>query len=133
MRFQARSFRITLLGIACCALTCSASAQKLYKHVDEKGVVTYSDRPATVGENKIAVDNTVPNGDRSESINNNMKKAYPEKTPVPVNTQRTVGPVAQQDLPERRVIGYTGVIIKRGEKKPSATHPPTAHPPAAHH
>jgi hypothetical protein len=81
MRFQSRGFRITLLAIAGCTLATTASAQKLYKHVDEKGVVTYSDRPDTVGEKKIAVDNTKRNGDRSAAINNNLHKTYPEPKP----------------------------------------------------
>jgi len=56
-----------------CILPATASAQKLYKHVDANGVVTYSDRPDTVGEKKITVSNTARVGDRTQDINENMQ------------------------------------------------------------
>jgi hypothetical protein len=56
-----------------CILPASAWAQKLYKHVDANGVVTYSDRPDTVGEKKITVSNTARVGDRTDAINENMQ------------------------------------------------------------
>jgi hypothetical protein len=62
-----------LFTVFCGALPTSALAQKLYKHVDANGVVTYSDRPDTVGEKKLAVSNIARVGDRTDAINENMQ------------------------------------------------------------
>jgi hypothetical protein len=65
-----------LLGVAaaiCCMSPTFADQPKLYKHVDEKGVVTYTDRPQTAEEKRIGVANTAKTGDRTKAINANMK------------------------------------------------------------
>ena len=51
----------------------SAFAQKLYKHVDEKGVVTYTDRPEEPAQKRMKVANVERNGDRNDSINQNLE------------------------------------------------------------
>jgi hypothetical protein len=62
-----------LIAVFCGLLPASAWAQKLYKHVDEKGVVTYSDRPDTVNDKKLTVSNTARVGDRTDAINENLQ------------------------------------------------------------
>jgi hypothetical protein len=51
-----------------------AFAQKLYKHVDENGVVTYTDRPEEATQKRMKVDNVQRNGDRNDSINANLER-----------------------------------------------------------
>ncbi len=63
-------FAILAVAGACTALTAQPTcAQKLYKHVDEKGVVTYTDLPDKPKDKPMTVDNTKPNGDRTEKQN----------------------------------------------------------------
>jgi uncharacterized protein DUF4124 len=68
------------LRVICCAGVAAlilsapgAYAQKLYKHVDEKGVVTYTDRPDEAGQKSIKVDNLKRNGDKDSQMNRNLQ------------------------------------------------------------
>lgn len=66
-------FAILAVAGACTALTAQPTcAQKLYKHVNEKGVVTYTDLPDKPKDKPMTVDNTKPNGDRTEKQNDNL-------------------------------------------------------------
>jgi hypothetical protein len=70
-----KSIRFAILAFAgaCTALAAqSACAQKLYKHVDEKGVVTYTDIPDKPKDKPMSVDNTKRNGDHTDKQNANL-------------------------------------------------------------
>jgi len=66
--------RFACLVILCALAVNSAHAQKLYKHVDEKGVVTYTDRPEEAKQKPMTVGNTTRNGDRTEKANSNIER-----------------------------------------------------------
>jgi hypothetical protein len=51
----------------------------MYKHVDEKGKITYSDRPQAAKQGTIKMDNTKRTGDRSSAINANTARDMAER------------------------------------------------------
>jgi uncharacterized protein DUF4124 len=57
------------------ALPSASLAQGLFKHVDEKGAVTYTDVPLTSDEKRLAISNTVRNGDGSRAASGGKQKA----------------------------------------------------------
>jgi hypothetical protein len=67
-------------GLVACALP--AQAQKLYKHVDANGVVTYTDVPDKVDDKSVHLKNTKRNGDRTEEANLNLKQIKSESDVV---------------------------------------------------
>jgi hypothetical protein len=52
----------------------TALAQKLYKHVDANGVVTYTDIPDKPKDQPMSVGNTRRNGDNTERQNANLTR-----------------------------------------------------------
>jgi hypothetical protein len=65
---------ICCVGVAAVILSApGAFAQKLYKHVDEKGVVTYTDRPEEAAQKPIKIDNLKRNGDKDSQMNRNLQ------------------------------------------------------------
>jgi len=73
-----RSFAAMLVLLSL-ALVASPVAAQMYKHVDEKGKITYSDRPQAAKQETIKVDNTKRTGDRSSAINANTARDMAER------------------------------------------------------
>jgi hypothetical protein len=69
-------FRFTVFaaGIGMALILNTALAQKLYKHVDANGVVTYTDLPDKPKDTPMAVGNTKRNGDHTERQNSNLTR-----------------------------------------------------------
>ncbi|GEM_PF-285826 len=114
---RAMSSKVMSLGVAALVLALLpliASAATVYRHVDEQGNVSYSDRPDS-GEKMTLAPLTVvpatPDASSSSSLNNRSQSSNRNSQPaappfLPYSTFRIASPTNEQTLPT----GYAGNV-----------------------